>query len=140
MSIHTTARGIVALVAGLLTTAGLLTATTAPASAGQVGVTIGIQGAGAVTAVEGSLEDGAGATCANWDNQDHRVTVTCPRVRSDEAFEAWVWLRPAAAPFPQGQWVFSGWSGCDATRERIGATECAVHSGAFSSDERYPVA
>ena len=47
----TTARGVLALLAGLATTAGLLVTTTAPAQAGQVGVTVGIQGAGTVEAI-----------------------------------------------------------------------------------------
>jgi hypothetical protein len=140
MSQSTSTRGVLALLTGLLVTAGLLTTTTAPADAGQVGVTIGIQGAGAVTVVEGSLEDGAATTCTKYYNQDHRVTVWCERFRNTEAFEAWVWLRPTPLPSAAGEWRFEGWSGCDSSRVRDGVVECAVHSGAFSSDERQPVA
>ncbi|MFC7496357.1 MULTISPECIES: hypothetical protein [unclassified Nocardioides] len=123
-------------VAGLL--AGLLVVPPA-AEAGQVGVTIGIAGAGAVQVVEGSLEDGGSTRCAS-DNQDHNVTTWCARVRDSEAFEAWVWLRATPSPSPVGHWRFDRWDGCDQTRQREGFTECAVHSGAFSSDERSPVA
>jgi hypothetical protein len=114
--------------------------TSAPAQAGQVGVTVGIEGAGTVRVVEGYLPDITVMTCNREDNQDHRVRVSCPRFRSTAAFEAWVWLRATPAPSPEGQWRFDGWSGCDATRVKDGHTECAVHSGAFSSDERHPVA
>ena len=133
-------RVLVSLLATLAVAAGLLASTAAPASAGQVGVTVGIAGAGVVTVVEGSLEDGAGGTCSRLDNQDHRVTVWCPRFRNSEAFEAWVWLRATPASTPRGHWVLDHWEGCDQTRVRDGHTECAVHSGAFSSDERRPVA
>lgn len=133
-------RRLAAIATTAVAAAGLQAALASPAEAGQVGVTMSIQGAGAVTVVEGSLEDGAAYTCNKYDNKDHRVTVTCPRVRNQEAFEAWVWLRATPSPFPEGQWVFDGWSGCDETREKDGRTECAVHSGAFSSDERTPTA
>lgn len=134
------ARGVLALLTGLLLTAGLLSVTTAPASAGQVGVTIGIRGAGSVHVVEGSLEDGGSRSCVADDNQDHHVTVTCQRIRNAEAFEAWVWLRATPAAYPAGDWIHSTWEGCDRTRLNAGHWECAAHSGAFSSDERYPVA
>ena len=133
-------RRLAAIAATAVAAAGLQTALASPAEAGQVGVTVSIQGAGSVTVVEGSLEDGAAYTCIKYDNKDHRVTVTCPRVRNSEAFEAWVWLRAQPSSFPEGQWVFDGWSGCDETRVKDGHTECAVHSGAFSSDERTPTA
>jgi hypothetical protein len=133
-------RALLATLAALAATTGLLATTTTPASAGQVGVTVGIQGAGKVWVTEGSLEDGAATDCLRLDNQDHRVTVTCPRFRNSEAFEAWVWLRATPAPSPAGHWRFDRWSGCDTFRTRDNATECGVHSGAFSSDERYPVA
>ena len=137
---RTTARGVLALVTGLLITAGLLSATTAPASAGQVGVTIQIRGAGSVQVVEGSLEDGGARSCVADDNQSHHVVVTCPRIRNSEAFEAWVWLRATPSSYPAGSWLFNGWDGCDKIRINDGHSECAVHSGAFSSDERHPVA
>ena len=133
-------RRLLAAAVILITPIGLLSVTTTPASAGQVGVTIGIEGAGAVTVVEGTLEDGAGKTCTRYDNQDHRVTVWCGRVRNEEPFEAWVWLRPTASPEPAGEWVFWGWSGCDATRSAGTVTECAVKSEAFGSVEKSPVA
>ena len=133
-------RGLTALVLTLLATGGLQAALTTPAHAGQVGVTIGVAGAGRVAVVEGSLEDGGSRSCDWTSNQDHRVTHWCERVRDAEAFEAWVWLRALPATTPYGQWLFDGWSGCDSTRVRDGFTECAVHSGAFSSDERRPVA
>lgn len=127
---------LVAVLAGLLT--GLLAVPPA-AQAGQVGVTIGIAGAGAVHVVEGTLEDG-GATRCDSSNQDHNVTTWCARVRNSEAFEAWVWLRAVPSAVPADHWVFERWEGCDQTRTRDGWLECAVHSGAFSSDERSPVA
>ncbi|WP_210439397.1 hypothetical protein [Nocardioides xinjiangensis] len=133
-------RALLAGLAALAATTGLLATTSAPASAGQVGVTVGIRGAGSVTVVEGSIEDGAQLTCQRHDNQDQRVTAWCPRMRNSEAFEAWVWLRATPAFQPADQWVFRRWTGCDQTRERNGFQECAVHSGAFSSDEKYPVA
>jgi hypothetical protein len=134
------ARAIAAGLAALVATTCLLAVTTAPASAGQVGVTVGIAGAGSVSVVEGSIEDFGQLTCQRHDNQDHRVTTWCPRIRNAEAFEAWVWLRATPAFQPAGQWMFDRWEGCDRTRERDGFLECAVHSGAFSSDEKYPVA
>jgi hypothetical protein len=127
---------LLTLVAGLL--AGLLAVPPA-AQAGQVGVTIGVAGAGAVHIVEGSLEDGGSTRCDST-NQDHNVTSWCPRVRNSEPFEAWVWLRAVPSALPAGNWVFDRWEGCDQTRTREGWLECAVHSGAFSSDERSPVA
>lgn len=133
------ARTLVAGLVAVLASAGLVTTTTAPAHAGQVGVTVGIQGAGGVTVVEGTLEDGS-YTCNRFHNTDHRITDWCPRVRNSEVFEAWVWLRGTPPTDPGDQWVLDGWTGCDETRERDGVVECGVHSGAFSSDERYPVA
>lgn len=50
-----TLRALVVLLGTLAVATGVLTTTAAPASAGQVGVTVGIRGAGAVTVVEGSL-------------------------------------------------------------------------------------
>lgn len=129
-----------AAVAALLAPVGLVAALPAPAHAGQVGVTVGIEGAGSVRVVEGTLEDLAPSTCSRYDNQDHRVTVWCSRFRNEEPFEAWVWLRPTPSPSPAGQWQFSGWTGCDTTRTTNGVTECAVHSGAFGSVEKSPVA
>lgn len=126
---------LLTLVAGLL--AGLLAVPPA-AQAGQVGVTVGIAGAGAVQVVEGSLEDGGSTRCAS-SNQDHNVTTWCARVRNSEPFEAWVWLKAFPSLSPAGHWSFDRWEGCDQTRVREGYTECAVHSDAFSSAERAPV-
>ncbi len=139
--VHSTLRRLLttAVAVGVLG-AGLQAVTAVPAHAGQVGVTIGIQGAGQVSVVEGSLEDGGSSSCQRFDNQDHRVTEWCPRVRNSEAFEAWVWLRATPAGSPAGQWQFQSWKSCDTTRVVDGTVECGVHSGAFSSDERYPVA
>ncbi|QIG41682.1 hypothetical protein G5V58_01860 [Nocardioides anomalus] len=118
---------------------GLLAAPPA-AHAGQVGVTIGVQGAGAVRIVEGTVEDGGATTCSFLDNTDHRVLNWCPRVRDSEAFEAWVWLEAAPVAHPVGEWVFDHWEGCDETRGRNGRIQCGVHSDAFSSRETRPVA
>jgi hypothetical protein len=51
-----------------------------------------------------------------------------------------VWLRPEPAAEPAGEWAFGGWNNCDTRRTVRGVEECGVHSGAFSSDERGPVA
>jgi hypothetical protein len=126
----------------LLGALGVLTGLVAvppSAHAGQVGVTIGIQGAGTVTLVEHSIEDGGPTECTS-DNQDDRVVTWCPRVRDSEVFEAWVWLHPTYSSQPPGEWTFDHWDGCDETRTSSGWPECGVHSGAFTSVERRPVA
>lgn len=110
-----------------------------PAHAGQVNVTIGIQGSGFVRVVEGSLEDGGADTCDQSQNLDHRVTLTCARIRNEEPFEAWVWLRPSVAYSPPF-WDFVEWQGCDQVRERNGAKECGVGSTAFGTSGKFPVA
>jgi Putative metal-binding motif len=110
------------------------------AQAGQVGVTVQIQGSGMTTVVEGSIEDGGSLFCDRRSNKDERVTNGCARIRNEEAFEAWVWLRPTASSVPEGHWRFARWSGCDTTRVVDGHTECAVHSGAFDGVERTPKA
>jgi hypothetical protein len=132
-------------IVGLLACLGLVLAgqviVAGPASAGQVGVTVSVRGAGSVIVVEGSLEDGASGTCDWRDQRDDRVTMTCPRFRNEEAFEAWVWLRPTASSVPSGHWQFVRWERCDQTRTgTTGATECGVHSGAFDSVEKQPLA
>ncbi|MGH8966430.1 MAG: hypothetical protein ACRDXB_14040, partial [Actinomycetes bacterium] len=120
--------------------AGQMIVAPGPASAGQVGVTIRVQGSGSVQVVEGSLEDG-GSTICNWTaNKDERVINTCARIRNEETFEAWVWLRATPGNSPAGHWRFAEWTGCDETRVVGGHTECAVHSGVFDSVERAPVA
>lgn len=110
------------------------------ASAGQVGVTTYIRGAGTVSIVEGSIEDDGPRWCVRNHNQDDRVTDECPRVRNSEPFEAWVWLRAEPSPTPADNWVFDGWTGCHETREVDGFVECGVHSGAFNSVEATPTA
>lgn len=111
----------------------------APAHAGQVNVTIGIQGSGFVRVVEGSLEDGGSTTCDQSQNLDHRVTLSCGRVRNEEPFEAWVWLRPSVAYSPP-YWDFVEWQGCDQIRDRNGVKECGVGSDAFGTSSKAPVA
>ena len=128
------AGALVAVAAGLVPLS-----VAAPAHAGQVGITLGIKGAGYVQVVEGSLEDNASANCDKTANRDHRVTLECPRIRNEEPFEAWVWLRPLTAYIPS-TWEFAGWSGCDQTRYRNERTECGLSSPAFGSVEKYPVA
>ncbi|WGX98217.1 hypothetical protein [Nocardioides sp. L-11A] len=110
------------------------------AHAGQVGVTIGITGAGRVEVVEGSIEDGGATACDHTTNLDHRVTRTCGRIRNEELFEAWVWLRPSFFGVPKG-WEFVEWQGCDQTRTNSSGTRhCAVHSAITGSVEKFPVA
>ncbi|KRB76998.1 hypothetical protein ASE01_09545 [Nocardioides sp. Root190] len=111
----------------------------APADAGQVGITLSIKGAGYIQVVEGSLEDGASINCDMTANRDHRVALTCPRIRNEEPFEAWVWLRPLTVYSPSS-WEFAGWTGCDQTRVRNERTECGLASPAFGSVEKHPVA
>ncbi|HVK28871.1 MAG TPA: hypothetical protein VM575_11045 [Nocardioides sp.] len=111
----------------------------APAHAGQVNVTIGIQGSGFVRVVEGSLEDGGSETCDQSQNLDHRVVLTCARIRNEEPFEAWVWLRPSVFYSPP-YWDFVEWQGCDQIRERSGVNECGVGSTAFGTSGKFPVA
>ena len=131
-------RVLAVLAASVALIAGQITLTSGPASAGQVGVTIQIQGSGSVAVVEGSIEDGASTVCDWTSEKDERVIHSCARIRNSEAFEAWVWLRPTPSSVPSGHWRFAGWSGCDQTRVVDGVTECAVHSGAFDAVERTP--
>lgn len=133
-------RRLAALATTAVAAATLQTALAPPAEAGQVGVTISIQGAGKVTVVEGSLEDNGSTVCDWTSNQDQRVTRTCARIRNEEPLEAWVWLRAEAAADPAGHWAFESWSGCQDLRDRNGRTECAVRSDAFATNERTPKA
>ncbi|WP_210649842.1 hypothetical protein [Nocardioides sp. SYSU D00065] len=126
----------------LLAAAGLLMATlcgqlaaAGSASAGQVGLTTHIRGAGSVTIVEGDVEDDGPTFCGFNSQQDDRVTRTCMRVRNSEILEAWLWLRAQPSPTPADNWVFGGWTGCHETREVDGFVECGVHSEAFNSVE-----
>lgn len=138
MSRRTSARLALGALAAAVAVAPLTLAP--PAHAGQVGVTIGIQGSGYVRVVEGSLEDDGSTVCdKTTGNLDDRVVSYCDRLRNEEPFEAWVWLRPELGMMRPG-WVFAGWEGCDETRQKDGVTECAVHSGAFNSVDRTPVA
>jgi hypothetical protein len=136
---HTLIRRLATLAAGAATLAGGSLLAAAPAQAGQISATISIQGAGKVDIVEGSLESGS-YTCDRRTNLDERVTVTCPSVRNEELFEAWLWLRATPASSPGGHWQFIGWQGCHATRFKDGQTECAVHSGAFDGVTATPKA
>ncbi len=134
------AASAVRLALAALSSAFLVLLLPAMAHAGQVGVTVQIQGSGSVNVVEGSLEDGASGRCNWFNNQNDRVTNSCGRFRSGAVFEAWVWLRPTPSSHPTGHWRFEGWTGCDETRFRDGTTECGVHSGAFNAVERSPKA
>jgi hypothetical protein len=109
----------------------------ASANAGTVGVTGAIQGAGSITSVEGGPY-----SCSKTNNYSDDAVSNCDRQTFEAWAEAWVWLRPAPADFPSGnsEWAFSHWEGCDETRYRNGRTECAVHSGCCSLDERSPKA
>ncbi|WP_210443413.1 hypothetical protein [Nocardioides sp. SYSU D00065] len=141
MYLRSLARRAATLAAATVTVLGVTSVVTAPAHAGQVGVTISITGAGSVRVVEGTVADGASDTCDASENvADPAATKTCSRIRSEAAFEAWLWLRPVPHRDASGSWRISGsgWQGCDATRVNAQVTECGVHSGAFSSDERFP--
>ncbi|WP_408898501.1 hypothetical protein ACJ5H2_05165 [Nocardioides sp. R1-1] len=136
MNARTLARLALGALAALLGLAPL--ALPSAAHAGQVAVALSITGAGRVDVVEGSLEDGGSYSCDRTHNLDHRVTLTCPRIRNEEPLEAWIWLRPARFGAPAG-FEFVEWQGCDETRTNsIGTRDCAVHSGAFNSVEKYP--
>ena len=141
MDLRSMARRAATLAAATVTLVGATNVITAPAHAGQVGVTISITGAGSVRVVEGTPADGASGVCdASENTADPRATKTCARIRASAAFEAWLWLRPVPYSDASGSWKISpsGWSGCDATRVSAQVTECGVHSGALSSDERFP--
>jgi hypothetical protein len=141
MNPRTWARRAVALAAATLTLTGLTTAVDDPAHAGQVGVTISITGAGLVQVVEGTPADGVTGTCDGRANvATPTATITCGRIRSEATLAAWLWLRATPYSDETGSWsvAYGGWQGCDQLRTREGRTECGVHSGAFSSDERTP--
>ncbi|WP_210650231.1 hypothetical protein [Nocardioides sp. SYSU D00065] len=137
MYLRTLALRAMTLAAATLTLVGVTSVVTAPAHAGQVGVTISITGAGFVRVVEGTVADNVFGECNASENAANpTATKTCARMRSEAPFEAWLWLRP----YPSYGWKISpsGWRGCDKTRVHLGVTECGVGSGAFSSDERTP--
>lgn len=127
--------------AATLALTGLTGVVSAPAHAGQVGVTVSITGAGVVYVVEGTVADGASGACdARANVADPNATKTCDRIRSEATFEAWLWLRPIPFSDETGTWSVAdgGWQGCDQVRSREGRTECGVHSDAFGSAERSP--
>jgi hypothetical protein len=129
-------RGFITLIAA----AAVMAVAPAVASAGQVGVTVSIQGSGSTSVVEGSIENGATGSC-NWtSNKDDRVTRSCTRFRNEEALEAWVWLKATASTVPAGHWKFIRWEGCDETRGTGTTQECAVHSAWNNGVERFPKA
>jgi hypothetical protein len=105
------------------------------AQAGTVGVSAVIKGAGSVASTEGGPY-----SCARDNGYNQNATSTCGRLAFEAALEAWVWLRATPSNVPSGNWSFAGWSGCDMTRVTGFGVECAVHSGAFSLDERFPTA
>ena len=110
----------------------------AAAQAGTVGVTGTIKGAGSMESVEGGPY-----SCSKTNGYNDNAESSCTRAAFGAPFEAWVWLKPTPANFPDGdsEWRFSHWEGCDQTRPKTGGlTECAVHSGSFSADERRPKA
>jgi hypothetical protein len=131
----------VTFVTATLALVGVAVVASAPAHAGQVGVTISITGAGTVLVAEGTPADGVSGTCnATANRTNPGATITCARIRSEAPFEAWLWLRPVPYFDASGTWSMEsdGWQGCDQTRRNEGVMECGVHSGAFSSDERAP--
>lgn len=139
MSLRTWVVRATTLAAVTVTLLGATTVVSTPAHAGQVGVTVSITGAGTVTVVEGTPADGASGVCdATANVLDPGATTTCPRIRTEAPFEAWMWLRPTPYADGSGPWTVDVWRGCDDVRARNGVVECGVHSGAFSSDERAP--
>jgi hypothetical protein len=116
----------VAVLAGVL--AGI-------ANAGTVGVTGSIRGAGAMISVEGGPY-----TCSLTNGYNQNALSSCERQPFEAAFESWVWFKAVPSTVPAGNWSFTGWLNCDTTRITANGVECAVHSGAFSLDERNPVA
>jgi hypothetical protein len=109
----------------------------APAQAGTLGLTASIKGAGQVFAVEGGFY-----SCSATNGYNENVSSQCGRSTYEATFEAWVWLKaiPADVPAGNSEWAFFGWLGCDTTRVTGNGTECGVHSGSFSLDERRPTA
>jgi hypothetical protein len=105
------------------------------ADAGTVGVTGTIKGAGAMQSVEGGPY-----FCSLTNDYNQSAQSNCDRLAFEAPLESWVWLKAVPSNVPSGNWSFAGWQGCDQTRGVGTATECAVHSGAFTLDERNPVA
>ncbi len=106
-----------------------------PAQAGTLGLTITVKGAGTVQVVEGGSY-----TCGLTNGFNQNASSSCARTTYEATFEAWVWLRATPSDVPAGNWFFAGWTGCDTTRVANGQVECGVHSGAFTLDERFPLA
>lgn len=129
-------RRVLALAAGTVLLVSGLAVTAPPATAGQVGLTLKIRGAGLVQVVEGSIEDGGWTSCDRTDNVDDRVVQDCGRIRNEEPLGASIWLRAVPRAEPEGEWKATNWDGCDNVREVNGGWECGIHSGAFSSDEK----
>ncbi|GAA5144013.1 hypothetical protein GCM10023340_10780 [Nocardioides marinquilinus] len=127
-------RRALAATLGVLTALGATQVVLAqPASAGQLGLTIEIQGAGTVRVVEGSIEDGGPTVCGFPDVQDQREVNACPRIRDEEVFAASVWLRPEPAP----GWAFDRWDRCDDIRQvSDDVFDCKVTSSAFGTSEK----
>ncbi|GAA5143756.1 hypothetical protein GCM10023340_09940 [Nocardioides marinquilinus] len=101
----------------------------AQADAGQVGISLTIQGAGQVTVVQGELNDGADPVCDRSDNLDDREGAECPRVRSESFLEAYVALAPVETV---PGYTFAGWSGCQDVENRGGTPTCVMRSDAFN--------
>src|SRR4029078_359766 len=116
----------VAVLAGAL--AGL-------ANAGTVGITGSIRGAGAMTSVEGGAY-----SCSLTNGYNQIAQSSCDRATFGATFESWVWLKAVPSTVPAGNLSFTRWTGCDENTNTANGIECAVHSGAFSLDERFPVA
>lgn len=123
----------------LLAVLGQLLVTAGPASAGELGITVSVQGSGRTEIVTGEVEDGASATCDWFGNLDERVSRSCDRVRIQEAQEAWAWIRATANPAPADNWRFVRWEGCELTR-RDDATLCGLHASASGTVEASPKA
>jgi hypothetical protein len=88
--------------------------------------------------MSGTIEDGASGFCNQVNGYDHNASSSCDRIRNEEPFVARVFLRPQPGILPAGQWVFTGWSGCDRTVVVNGVTECVLESGPFDGVERNP--
>jgi large repetitive protein len=123
-----------ALVLGAVGSIALLPA---PAQAGTLGLAAWIRGAGTVSAVEGGSY-----SCSLTNGYNQNLATRCARSTFEAPLEAWVWLKATPVDLPAGDsdWTFAGWQDCDTTRVTTNGTECGVHSGAFTLDERTPMA
>jgi hypothetical protein len=99
----------------------------AAASAGIVGVTGKIVGAGTISSVSGGPY-----SCDGSSNTDERVEVTCERkiFSAVDPVKAYVSLSATPRSTPDGHWEFAGWEGCDSLEEND--TICVVRSGNVS--------